>query len=144
MNGYLLDTNVVSEIMRTSPNPNVIRFLDSNEHLWISTIVLHELEFGLQAMPVGRKQSALHNSLARFSEQYKNRILPICRDSAIQAASLRVQSRKSGRTLELGDALIAGAASANHLVLATRNLKDFEGLSIDILNPWQIDDRAAS
>ena len=68
---------------------------------------------------------------------YEDRILSLSRDEAEQAATFRVQARHSGRTLDLGDALIAGTAKVHGLSLATRNVRDFRGLDIDIVNPWE-------
>ena len=136
MTGYLLDTNVVSEVMRVSPSPNVIRFLDSNENLWISSMVIHELEYGLQLLAPGRRQSTLRQSLQNFMTTYEDRVLPISDGCAKCAAELRAQAKRVGRVLDLGDSLVAGSAVANNLTLASRNLRDFEGLSINVVNPW--------
>ncbi|MCY3565799.1 MAG: PIN domain-containing protein [Gammaproteobacteria bacterium] len=137
MTGFLLDTNVVSEVVRELPNPGVTRFLTDNGDLWISTIAIHELEFGLQLLAEGRRQSALREGISWFVDTYADRILPICRESAKWAAILRVQAKRSGRVLDLADALVAGVAIANNLTLATRNLRHFDNLAMSAISPWK-------
>ncbi len=136
MSGYLLDTNVVSETMRRVPHSQVITFLTGHDDLWLSTIVLHELEYGTRLMEQGLRRSGLQATLASFTTAYKDRILPLDRTAAEWAAQFRAQSQRSGRVLELGDALIAGTAKANGLCVATRNITDFQHLNIDVTNPW--------
>ena len=137
MNGYLLDTNVISELTRESPDPRVIEFLSEHENLWLSTIVMHELEFGLQLLPEGNRRYSLQVVLSEFVAEHQDRILPVDRKEAEWAARLRSQARKSGRVLHLGDALIAGTARAHGLSVATRNTEDFAGLDIEVRNPWE-------
>lgn len=137
MNGFLLDTNVVSELTKDVPNSRVIAFLAAQNDLWLSIIVLHELDFGLNLLPAGRRRNRISVALAAFVTEYEDRILPVDRPEAEQAASLRAQARLSGRVLHLGDALIAGTARTHNLAVATRNMADFEGLDVDVTNPWE-------
>ena len=136
MIGYLLDTNVISEIMRTAPHPGVVAFLSEREDLWLSSIVIHELEYGVRRMPQGRRRVRLEAELSRLFREYEHSILSLERNGAEWAAEFRVQAQSSGRTLELGDALIAGIARANDLAVATRNITDFDGLDVEVVNPW--------
>ncbi|MDE2722353.1 MAG: type II toxin-antitoxin system VapC family toxin [Gemmatimonadota bacterium] len=137
MNGFLLDTNVVSELTKNVPNSQVITFLVAQNDLWLSIIVLHELDFGLNLLPLGRRRDRISAVLAAFVTEYEDRILPVDRPEAEQAASLRAQARRSGRVLHLGDALIAGTAKTHNLAVATRNVADFDGLDVDVTNPWE-------
>lgn len=137
MNGYLLDTNVVSELTKESSDPRVIEFLSQHENLWLSTIVMHELEFGLQLLPKGSHRCSLQAALSEFVAEHQDRILPVDRKEAEWAARLRSQARRSGRVLHLGDALIAGTARAHGLSVATRNVEDFAGLDVKVKNPWK-------
>ncbi|MDE0088040.1 MAG: type II toxin-antitoxin system VapC family toxin [Candidatus Poribacteria bacterium] len=137
MNGFLLDTNVVSELTKNVPNSQVIAFLAAQNDLWLSIIVLHELDFGLNLLPLGRRRDRISAALAAFVTEYEDRILPVDRPEAEQAASLRAQARRSGRVLHLGDALIAGTAKTHNLAVATRNVADFDGLDVDVTNPWE-------
>lgn len=137
MTGFLLDTNVISEVVRDLPNPGVTRFLAHNSDLWIPTMAIHELEFGLQLLAQGQRQSALREAISRFVDAYADRILPICRESAKWAAILRAQAKRTGRVLDLADALVAGAAMTNNLTLATRNIRHFDNLAIGAISPWK-------
>ena len=136
MTGFLLDTNAVSELTRDAADSGVVAFLSGNEDLWLSTVVLHELDFGIGLLPRGRRRDAISNVLSALVAEYEDRILPVGRPEAAEAAALRVRAQQSGRVLDLGDALIAGTASANGLSVATRNIRDFHGLGLDIVNPW--------
>lgn len=137
MSGYLLDTNVVSETTRSRPNPSVVDFLDQTSELWLASLVVHELEFGLRMMPAGRRRERLRMDVSRFLESYSDRILPVSETGAVWAARLRADAVMTGRPPDLIDMLIAGTAKANGLTIATRNVRDFEGLGVEVVNPWQ-------
>ena len=136
MSGYLLDTNVVSETMRSVPDARVVTFLAEHDDLWLSSIVVHELEYGVRRLPQGRRRSGLEADLLRFTTEYEDRILPLDRVGAEWAARFRVLAQRSGRTLDLGDALIAGTAKAHDLTVATRNIADFQSADVELVNPW--------
>ena len=137
MTGVLLDTNVVSELTRETPDSRVIAFLAGHDDLWLSAVVLHELDFGVGLLPLGRRRDDISAALSAFVTEYEDRILPVGRSEARQAAALRARAHRSGRVLDLGDALIAGTASANDLSVATRNVRDFDGLGLDVIDPWR-------
>ena len=137
MTGYLVDTNVVSELSNDVPNPGVISFLIEHDDLWLASVVVHELEYGLQLLPEGQRRNRLYASHQDILTRYDDRILPLDRPAAESAALLRAEARRAGRTLDLGDALIAGIAKANDLSVVTRNVRDFDGLDIEIVNPWE-------
>ena len=136
MSGCLLDTNVVSEMVKPAPEPRVIAFLMHQADQWLSSIVLHEMRFGLELLPQGSLRDRLGSALSAIVTQYVGLILPVGRAEAEQAAVLRARARQSGRVLRLADALIAGTAAANELWVATRNVRDFEGLGVDVTDPW--------
>ena len=98
--------------------------------------MLHELEFGLRCLPQGRRRDDLQQVLSDFIAEFDDRILPLERVEAEWAARLRAKAHLSGRVLYLGDALIAGTARAHGLAVATRNVKDFDGLDVNVANPW--------
>lgn len=137
MNGFLLDTNVVSELTRTEPDGNVMAFLAEPHDLWLSAIVVHELEYGLQLLPPGQRRDLLSAALAGIVTEYQDRVLPVDRAVAELAAVFRAQAHRGGRVLDLGDALVAGTARAHDLSVATRNVTDFNGLDVDVINPWE-------
>ena len=133
MTGFLLDTNVVSELTKDAPDARVVAFLSSQTDLWLCAVVLHELEFGVRRLPEGNRREGLRRTLAAFVTAYEGRILPLGHVEAECAAELREQA---GR-VSLGDALIAGTAMAHGLTVATRNVKDFSRMDIPITNPWE-------
>ena len=99
--GYLLDTNVISEIVRGAPHPGVVTFLAEHEDLWLSSIVVHELEYGVRRVPQGQRRTHLQASLLRLTTEYDDRILPLDRTSAEWAAQFRAQAQHAGLTLDL-------------------------------------------
>lgn len=137
MNGYLLDTNVVSEVVKVAPDYRVLSFLAEQEDLWLSAITLHELEYGLNLVPPGRRLEYLRNAVSVYIETYADFVLPIARAEAEAAALLRARSRRAGHVLHFADALVAGTAKVHDLILATRNVKDFATLDVEIFNPWE-------
>ena len=138
MSGYVLDINVISEVTRKYPDPRVSAFISAQKkQLWLSPVVLHELEFGLQLLPEGKRRFDLHSLLLEFVSEYEDRILPLAKKEAEWAARFRAQAKKSGRVLDLGDALIAGTAKTHDLSVATRNIGDFAGLDVKATNPWE-------
>ena len=141
MNGCLLDTNVASETMRSAPHERVVAFLMAHDELWLSSILIHELEYGVQRLPRGQKRDALRDALDNMLADYGERILNLDAGAAVWAARFRAQARGRGRKLELGDALIAGTAKSRELTIATRNVRDFAGLDINVVNPWDWDVR---
>ena len=137
MSGLLLDANVISEIGRPRPDFRVLAFLSANDELWLSAIALHEVEFGIQRLDAGRRQERYRRALSDVVGQHAQRILGVGHLEATHAASLRAEAARSGRTLHIADALIAGTARANDLAIATRNVRDFEGLDVEVVNPWE-------
>lgn len=137
MNGFLVDTNVVSELTRTAPDANVMAFLSEPHDLWLSAVAVHELAFGLQLLPHGRRRDVLRAALSGIIADYQDLILPVDRAGAEWAASFRTQAHRAGRVLDPGDALVAGTARAHDLSVATRNVTDFNGLDVDVTNPWE-------
>ena len=137
MSGYLLDTNIVSELTRAVPHEGVVAFLSENEDFWLSAILIHEIEYGLRLLPQGRRREHLTEILAAVMQIYEDRILPLNRLGAEWSAEFRICARKAGRNLDLGDAIVAGIAKAHGLAVVTRNDKHFEELGVDIVNPWK-------
>ena len=132
----LLDINVISELVKGTPNARVLAFVSQTQSTWIPVITVHELEFGIARLPRGRKRAVLEAKIANAITQYKDRILPVTHREAVEAAFMRAQARGQGRVLHLPDALIAATAKEHGLTLATRNLCDFDYLGIDVVDPW--------
>ena len=137
MTGYLLDTNVISELTRHVPDPQVVSFLSEHEDLWLSSILIHEVEYGLRLLPQGARRNRLSVMQSAILGTYENRILPLDRVGAEWSAEFRAQARRAGRTIDMGDALIAGIARAHDLALATRNMAHFDDVAVEVINPWE-------
>ena len=136
MSGCLLDTNVVSELTRQNPNPGVMNYLNAQENLWLPAIVVEELELGVQLLPEGGRRDGLREWLSLLLADFEGRISPVGRREAEWAASFQARVHRSGGKLDLGDALIAGTAMANGMAIVTRNVRDFHGLNVELVNPW--------
>ena len=137
MTNYALDSNVVSELAKDVRNPRVIAFLHEQTELRLPSVVIHELEYGIQLLPQGQRRNWLRAAVDSIVASYSDRILPLGRTWAELAGLYRAQARRAGPQLRLSDSLIAGIAKANDLTIATRNVQDFDGLGIPIVNPWE-------
>ena len=136
----LLDTNVLSALMRQNPDPEVIQWLDEQPRssIWITSITLFEVRFGLQVMSHGKRRSHLIHSFDRLIEELlQGRIAHFDAESAQQAADLMAVRQKKGLSGELRDTMIAGIALASNATLATRNTRHFTDLSVKVVNPWE-------
>ena len=136
MTGYLLDTNVVSELSKPAPETQVIEFLTANDDLWLPVIVMYELEFGLQILPEGRRREQIRSLQSSLLEEYEDRIIPIGQREAEMTAIIQADARKAGQTVALADALVAGTARIHDLIVVSRNVRDFSPLSVTVYNPW--------
>jgi predicted nucleic acid-binding protein len=135
----ILDTNVLSALMRNEPDEAVIRWLDRQpaESVWITSITVFETRFGLARLPKGKKQRALEAAFNTVvGDDLENRILDFDPNAAVEAAILAASREKAGRPVDLRDTQIAGIALARHATLATRNIKHFHGLKIPVVDPW--------
>ena len=137
MKTCLIDTNVISELVRPEPNQNVIAFLLTLENAALSIISLHEIHYGLRLLPAGQRRAELEQKMEQLLSEYRDFIIPVDQPEADYAASFRVQTRQQGRTLHLADSLIAGTAKAHNMLIATRNIRDFEGIEVELMNPWE-------
>jgi predicted nucleic acid-binding protein len=137
----LLDTNVISEIMLPAPDPRVLRWLDQQppQSIWITTVNLYEIRYGLQSMPAGKRQTALLAMLERWlAEVVQHRIASFDEAAARQAADLAAALKLKGRPRDARDTMIAGIVLASHATLATRNVKHFDDIAKSVVNPWAV------
>jgi predicted nucleic acid-binding protein len=134
--GYLLDTNVVSELARPFPDKAVLAFLEDAPDLWMSVITLHELHYGVVRLPDVRRKAELAAWLERLKSEFAERIVPVSAAIAERSALLRVHAASQGRACEPLDAMIAATALERGLLLATRNVRDFDTLGVPLKNPW--------
>ena len=136
----ILDTNVLSELLVPSPNTNVIDWLASQQPASIFTTAITEAEilFGLRLLPEGRRRRDLEAAiLPIFTNDLSGRILPFDRDAADIYATIATVRRAAGRPISQFDAQIAAIALSRGASLATRNEVDFEGIGLEIINPWK-------
>ena len=136
MNGFLLDTNVVSETAKQRPQPAVVEFMITQTDSWLSVVVVHELAYGIMILDEGLRRDLMAAWLSQVVSDFSGRILAVDRQAAEFAASMRAQVHRDGRRLKIADALIAGTAMANDMTVVTRNVRDFDGLGVEIVNPW--------
>jgi len=135
----ILDTNVVSALMRREPDPPVVAWLDRQpgESMWITTITLFETRFGLALLSKGRRRRTLEGAFDRLlKEDLENRVLDFDSAAAIEAALLAAERQKVGRPVDTRDTQIAGIALARRATLATGNARHFAGLKVPVINPW--------
>lgn len=137
MNGYLLDTNVLSETARSNPHPAVKQFVSSRQNLWVSVMSIEEVQMGVGLLPDGRRRDGLADWLARTRVEFEDRLLTIGPPEAEWSGKFRARARRSGYEMSHADSLIAATAVSHDLCLVTRNVKDFRFLDIAILNPWE-------
>jgi hypothetical protein len=140
----VLDTNVLSALMRKAPEAPVVAWLDRQpaESVWITSITLFEARLGLALLPKGRRQRTLEAAFASLLEEdLENRVLDFDGAAATAAASLAAERRKAGRPVDMRDTQIAGIALARRATLATRNVRHFADLKVPVIDPWQSPDR---
>jgi predicted nucleic acid-binding protein len=134
----ILDTNVLSALMRQTPDKNVIVWLDKQPRtsVWTTSVTILEVRFGLQIMPLGKRRSLLIQAFEAVLDKIGYRVAPFDAAAAQQAGDLMASRQKKGRPGELRDTMIAGIVLAHHATLATRNITHFEDLSVPVINPW--------
>ena len=135
----ILDTNVLSALMRQTPDAAVVDWLDRQpaDSVWLSSITVFEVRFGLALLPKGRRRSALERAFESvLTDDLANRVLDFDTVAAATAAQLAADRQRAGRAVDLRDTLIAGIALARRATIATRNTKHFDGLDVPVINPW--------
>jgi predicted nucleic acid-binding protein len=134
----ILDTNVLSALMRQIPDPSVIDWLDQQPRssIWTTSVTVLEVRYGLQIMAVGKRRSAVTRAFESVLEKIGQRVVPFDVAAAEQAGDLMASRQKNGRPRELRDTMIAGIVLAQHAALATRNTSHFDDVSVPLINPW--------
>jgi toxin FitB len=136
----LLDTNVVSELMKASPAPSVLGWIDATRGAsqFISSVTEAEILYGIALLPEGKRRDALANAArVAFETHFHGRILPFDSEAAKAFAALAAGRRRAGLPISMADAQIAAIARSRGAVLATRNGPDFEGCGVELINPWR-------
>ncbi len=135
----ILDTNVLSELMRGAPDPRVVAWLDrqSPDSIWITAITVFEAREGLALLPASHRRQSLELSFALLlHDDLEHRVLNFDADAAVAAATVAAKRRMAGTSTDIRDTEIAGIAIARRATLATRNVRHFEDLDISVVNPW--------
>jgi predicted nucleic acid-binding protein len=135
----LLDTNVISEPLKASGDQKVIAWINAQniETLYLSTIGLAELRFGIAVLPEGKRKNMLHSSFEqRVLPLFAGRILPFDTGASQSYATLRSRARAAGKVIAPADGYIAAIAMVNRLSIATRDSKPFIAAGLTVINPW--------
>jgi predicted nucleic acid-binding protein len=136
----LLDTNVVSEVMKTQPAEAVVAWLNGqdSERLYVSAVTIGEITYGLRILPDGKRRSGLRERFERFVVlAFDQRVLAYDESAARVYGELMGDRKELGLPMSVPDGQIAAIARLNHLAVATRNVLDFEHCGIDVLNPFE-------
>lgn len=140
---YLLDTCVISELVKPFPNGKVINWLRNtpDDRLFLSVVTIGEIRKGISKLGESKKKTLLTNWLNTLVQDYQNRIYPIDLMVAENWGNLQGMAEKTGNPMSSFDSLIAAIAYTHNLVLVTRNEKDFAASHLPIVNPWEINER---
>ena len=135
----ILDTNVVSEAMKFEPNPVVRAWLNDQaaETLYLSSVTLAELLFGIAALPSGKRKEMLALTLDGLMGLFKDRVLPFDVEAARHYADLAVVAKVSGRGFPTPDGYIAAIAASRGFIVASRDTAPYEAAKVTVINPWQ-------
>jgi len=135
----IVDTNVLSEVMKPIPFGKVLRWMAARpaSALYTTTITLGEVLYGLELIPPGKRRAALQQAIETiFEDKFSGRILTFDRDAARAFADVSAKCRKLGRPIGELDAQIAGIARSRGAAIATRNVRDFEDCGVELIDPW--------
>lgn len=140
---YLLDTCLLSELVKTAPEPSVTDWVGQRKptDLFVSALTIGELHRGVAKMAVSKRRTELADWLEVLEVSFENQMLPFTHETARVWARMSAQAEAQGRPLAVIDSLIAATALANGLTLVTRNVKDFSSTRVDLVNPWVQDRR---
>lgn len=134
----ILDTNVVSEPLKPKPDAAVLAWLDRQapETLYLTSITLSELQAGIEILPAGKRRTALQGVTSELITRFDGRILSFDHDSAYAFGRAFAGTQKAGDPIHFGDCAIAAIAITHGFALATRNVRDYKGAGIELINPW--------
>ncbi len=136
----VLDTNVISAVMRATPEQAVVAWLDAqpSESVWTTAVTVFEIRYGLCSLPPGKRRQALEEAFDEALEQdLEGRVLDFDATAAREAGLIAAHLRSVGRTVQIRDVQIAGIIAARHGTLATRNTKHFNDTGVALVNPWE-------
>ncbi len=135
----VLDTNVVSEAMKPEPHPAVRAWLNiqAAQTLYLSSVTLAELLFGIGALPAGKRKDMLAQTLDGLMDLFRDRILPFDIDAARHYANMAVTAKVAGRGFPTPDGYISAIAASRGFIVASRDTAPYEAASIKVINPWE-------
>ena len=136
---FSLDTNVASELMRPEPTPAVAAWIAERDaqEMYLTAVSEAELRYGVAIMPVGKRRNALESAMIRWIDQgFRGRVLPFDSAAARAYAEIAADRRQAGRPIGEADCQIAAICRSRGAVLVTRNVRDFEGTEVEVINPW--------
>lgn len=136
---YLLDTCLLSELVKASPEPAVLSWMgERKDHeLCVSAMTIAELHRGIEKLAVSRRRQDLMAWLQQLEAGFEERVLPFTSQTAHAWAKMCAQAESAGKPMAAFDSIIAATAVAHGLCLVTRNVRDFAQASVDVLNPWE-------
>ena len=138
---FLLDTCLVSELLKKEPNSNVVSWLDQRDEqsLFLSVLTIGELQKGISKLPASIRKEDLQVWLEHdLAERFEGRILELDMHTALTCGKLQGEAEQRGEKLPVMDSLIAATAATHGLCVVTRNTKDLERCQAKVLNPWEI------
>ncbi|HHR9696934.1 TPA: type II toxin-antitoxin system VapC family toxin [Salmonella enterica subsp. enterica serovar Mbandaka] len=136
----VIDTNVISELWKIEPNPNVLAWIDAQaiETLYLSAITVAELRYGLATMPEGKRRTIYQERLENeVLPTFAGRVLPFDLDASQAYSDLMARARAGGKAIGKADGYIAATAAAHGLMVATRDTSPFEAAELNTVNPWE-------
>lgn len=136
----VLDTNVVSEAMKPEPHPSVRAWLNNQAAatLYLSSVTLAELLFGIAALPAGKRKDMLAQALDGLMGLFRDRVLPFDIDAARRYADLAVMAKSRGRGFPTPDGYIAAIAASRGFIVASRDTVPYEAAGVSVINPWEV------
>lgn len=135
----LLDTNVLSALMRTTPDPVVVDWLDNQpvESIWTTAITVFEIHASIELLERGRRCKQLEQAFTKLlADDLNGRVQSFDQVAAVAASTITASRQRAGRAVEIRDVQIAGIAAARHATVATRNIGHFEGTGVGLIDPW--------
>jgi toxin FitB len=136
----ILDTNVLSALMLSVPDPRVEQWLDRRapDSIWTTSVTVFEIRLGLELLSAGRRRAHLEQAFSSMlAEDLEGRVWEFDEAAADAAAIVAARRQRSGATVDLRDTQIAGIAIARRSAIATRNVRHFQDLEVEVFNPWQ-------
>jgi toxin FitB len=135
----LLDTNVLSALMRDAPDPAVVEWLDNQatESIWTTSVTVFEIRTGIELLAPSRRRKRLEKIFSQLiDEDLDGRVQSFDLTASVAAGTIAATRQRVGRAVEIRDVQIAGIAVSRHATVATRNTRHFDGTGVELVNPW--------